>query len=311
MTVSDNPPEPFPGHDHGVWAPVTGKVVASWPAGHFAENLVVDGSGVVLVSLHSHERIDAYHPATGTVTRFAQTPAPVAGLVFDGNGTLWATGGRLGEPPGYVWRITGDGTCREWAQIPDALFMNGCAMHPDGRTLLACESVTGRVLAIDLGTGAWRTWISDDLLRPFGQQIPGANGIKLRGGCAWVSVTARNLLVQIPVLGGRSAGEPRIAAEHLRADDFAFAADGAAYVATHPANTVLRLAPDGSRVTIAGPARGAVGSTACAFGRGKDAGGLYVTSNGGMWAPFHGSVEDAKLIRLEPPGGAWGTGERA
>jgi len=192
MTVSDNPPEPFPGHDHGVWAPVTGKVVASWPAGHFAENLVVDGSGVVLVSLHSHERIDAYHPATGTVTRFAQTPAPVAGLVFDGNGTLWATGGRLGEPPGYVWRITGDGTCREWAQIPDALFMNGCAMHPDGRTLLACESVTGRVLAIALGTGAWRTWGSDDLLRPFGQQIPGANGIKLRGGCAWVSVTARN-----------------------------------------------------------------------------------------------------------------------
>ena len=55
--------------------------------------------------------------------------------------------------------------------------------------------------------------------------------------------------------------------EMLLADDFAFADSGALYVTTHPANAVVRLAPDGTRSTIAGPSEGAVGTTACAFGR--------------------------------------------
>ena len=59
-------------------------------------------------------------------------------------------------------------------------------------------------------------------------------------------------------------------AEKLRADDFAFGESGAAYIATHPAQAVLRLHPDGGRETIAGPHEGAVGSTACAFGRGAE-----------------------------------------
>jgi sugar lactone lactonase YvrE len=300
MAADDLPPEPFDGHDHGVWAPVPSEVVASWPAGHFAENLVIDRSGTVLVSLFSHSRIDRYDPATGNVTLFAKTPAPVAGLAFDGNGTLWATGGRLGDPPGYVWRFASDGQCEEWVRISDARFMNGCALHPNGRTLLVCESVTGRILAVDLTAPAWDSWITDDLLRPCHEQMPGANGIKLRDGSAWISVTDSNLLVRAPIRSDGRAGDLQITVKNLRADDFAFDADGALYVTTHPANTVLRLAPDGSRTTIAGPAQGVVGSTACAFGRGNERASLYVTTNGGMWAPYHGQLEEAKLVRLEP-----------
>jgi len=33
-------------------------------------------------------------------------------------------------------------------EFPEALFMNGCAAHSDSRTLLICESVTARMLAI-------------------------------------------------------------------------------------------------------------------------------------------------------------------
>jgi hypothetical protein len=172
--------ESFPGHDAGTWAPVPCRVVGSWPAGHFAENLAVDESGAVLISLHSHNRVDRYNAATGSVADFAHLPAPVAGLAFDALGTLWATGGILGRAPGHVWRIEPDGTYEDWVQIPDALFMNGCAPDPDGRTLLACESVTGRVLAIDLSQRRWTSWLDDQRLRPDSDQIPGANGIKLR-----------------------------------------------------------------------------------------------------------------------------------
>lgn len=299
MAVDDHAPEPFPGHDHGAWSPVPTEALALWPAGHFAENLVVDDTGAVFVSLHSHLRIDRFDPPTGTLAQFAHAPAPVAGLTFDAGGTLWATGGRLGEPPGYVWRITPGGR-EEWLQIPEALWMNGCAMHPDGRTLLACESVTGRILAIDLVEPGWRDWISDELLRPQGDQIPGANGIKLRDGRAWISVTDRNLLVTAAISADGGAGDLQVAVERVRADDFAFAASGGLYVATHPANTVLRLAPDATRTTIAGPDQGAVGSTACAFGRRpQDTDALYVTTNGGMWAPYRGKVEEAKLLRLQ------------
>ena len=68
--------ELFPGHDGGQWARVPSKVVATWPAGSFAENLAVLPDGAVLVSLHSHNRIDRYDPATGTVSAFAELPAP-------------------------------------------------------------------------------------------------------------------------------------------------------------------------------------------------------------------------------------------
>jgi hypothetical protein len=40
-------PEPFPGHETGVWSPVNASIVASWPAPAFAENLVVDPDGAV------------------------------------------------------------------------------------------------------------------------------------------------------------------------------------------------------------------------------------------------------------------------
>ena len=57
---------------------------------------------------------------------------------------------------------------------------------------------------------------------------------------------------------------------------------------------------DGTRVTIAGPEDGAVGSTSCAFGSGKNEENiLYVTTNGGLWTPYRGEVQEARLLRLE------------
>lgn len=298
----DSPePDPFPGHDGGAWTPVPGRVVATWPAGHFAENVAVDPSGGVFVSLHSHNRVERYDPSDGTVRTFARLHGPVAGLALGGGGTLWATGGTVGQVPGFVWRIGPDGAAETWCEIPDAVFMNGCTLVADETRLLVCESMTGRILAVDLvDRGRWQVWVADERLRPTGTQTPGANGIKIHAGAAVVSVTDRHLVLRIPLLADGAAGPIEVLAEGLRADDFAIADDGTMFIATHPVQTVMRLAPNGTRTTLAGPADGAVGSTACAFGRGAgDRGALYVTTTGGLWGPYRGVVQEAKLLRLE------------
>jgi hypothetical protein len=47
------------------------------------------------------------------------------------------------------------------------------------------------------------------------------------------------------------------------------------------------------------PAEGAVGTTACAFGRdADDRDVLCVTTSGGLWMPYQGLVQEARLLRL-------------
>jgi len=292
-------PDPLPGHDGGSWAPVRSETVACWPQGHFAENLAIDSAGDVYVSLHSHHRIDRFHPRSRQVENFARLDAPAAGLAFDAIGRLWVTGGTVGESPGYVWCIPPSGRPQLWVEVPDALFMNGCAVHPDGQTLLVCESLTGRILAIDQDTQRWSVWLEDDQLRPKSAQMPGANGIKLHAGWAWISVTDHDRIMRVRIAADGSAGCLETVATQLRADDFAFADSGALYIATHAAQTVVRLGADGTRTTLAGPREGAVGSTACAFGRlAEDLACLYVTTTGGLLSPYQGQVQEAKLLRL-------------
>jgi len=298
MNTTTSPPDPFPGHDGGSWAPVLCEVVASWAQGHFAENLAVDPVGAVYVSLHSHDRVDRYDPKTRKLEEFARVTAPAAGLALDAAGALWVSGGEVGKGPGFIWRIR-SGRPELWAEISDAVFMNGCAQHPDGRTLLVCESVTGRILAIDQKEKRWRVWLRDDRLRPQSARTPGANGIKVHDGAAWISVTDHNRIVRSEINADGSAGRMEAVAEQLHADDFAFGESGALYIATHATQSIMRLRPDGGRETIAGPQEGAVGSTACAFGRGtEDSNALYATTTGGMRYPYRGVVQEAKLLRL-------------
>ena len=109
-------------------SPVDVRVVATWPVGSFAENLAVHPDGSVFVRLHTPQRIDRYDPISGRTTSFADLLAPRMGLAFDGEGTLWATGGAFPQGPGYVWRVAQDGpfdfgpTCRTHPSSMDAPF---------------------------------------------------------------------------------------------------------------------------------------------------------------------------------------------
>ena len=56
--------------------------------------------------------------------------------------------------------------------------------------------------------------MTDDRLCPESAETPGANGIKLRGSWAWVSVTDRNLILRPPVREDGAAGPLEVAAEN-------------------------------------------------------------------------------------------------
>src|SRR5882672_6405494 len=289
----------YPDHDGGEFAPILATTVATWRAPAFLENLAVDAEGAVFVTVYSHKRVDRYDPATG--------PAPPMGLAFDASGTLWVTAGTLRQGPGFVYRVDRDGAVRQWCEFADAPFINGCTMHPNGRTLLVCESASGRILAIDLDKpGHWDVWLQGNRLKPIIPGYPGANGIKIREGWAWISVSGRRIFVRVPIQPDGSAGAIEIAATHLLPDDFAFGMSGSVYITTHPEHTLVRLDPSGARTTLAGPEQGMVGSTACAFGRAPgDEKALYVTTDGGFLIPHEGGIQDAKLVRLEVGESGW------
>ena len=166
-----------PDHDGGKFAPIEATTSRRGRRAHFLENLTVDAEGAVFVTVYSHNRVDRYDPATGATTTFAEVPAPPMGLAFDAGGVLWMTSGTLYEGPGFIWRVERTGAVRQWCELPDATFMNGCTMHPNGRTLLACESSSGHILAIDLGQpDRWDVWLQGNRLRPLCPDIRGRTG---------------------------------------------------------------------------------------------------------------------------------------
>jgi sugar lactone lactonase YvrE len=293
--------ESYVKHDGGAFLPKDVQVVATWPAGTFVENLAIGSTGAIFVSLYSHNRIDRYDPATGVTAKFAELPAPPMGLAFDGDGQLWATGGPFPKGPGYIWKIAQDGSVQHWADLPDAVFINGCTLHPDGHTLLACESITGRILAIDLREpGRWSAWLSDDLLKPIQPHYPGANGIKIIDDWVWISVSGRGLMLRTKLQSDGRPGTLETKGTDICADDFAIGTSGSLYITTHVEQTVMHIDATGTRTTIAGPEQGAVGTTACAFGRtpGNET-AIYVTTDGGFIVPYQNTVQEAKLLRIE------------
>ena len=289
-------------HDGGPSTLHPSEIVASWPKGSFVENLAVDAEGAIFMTLHTEGAVVRFDPETRAVTPFATFPGPVAGLVIAADGILYVSGGRPGQAPGMIWKADREGGVSRLAELPDALFLNGMALHPDGRRLLVAESIGGKVHSVDPDDGKVEVWMQDAALRPAetDAMTPGVNGVKLHQDSVYVSVTGRDRVLRAPILPDGSPGPLEIVAEKLRADDFAVGPDGSLYIATHPACSLVRLRPDGTRCTLAGSDEGLTGATAVAFGRTeRDRGSVYVTTTGGTMTLPSEALETAKLVRVD------------
>jgi sugar lactone lactonase YvrE len=285
-------------HDGGDIAYAPTKIVATWPKGSFVENIAIDPDGAIFVTLHTDRAVVRVDAATGAVTPFAQFETPVAGLAFAVDGSLIVSGGTPGQCPGVIWRVMPDGSVWHVADLPDAAFLNGITPLDD--RFLVADSIGGLIYAVDPRDGGVTTWLADPRLAPADASgTPGANGIKIFAGHAYISVTGSDAIYRTQITGER-AGPIALYAERIRADDFAIDTVGALYIATHPARSLVRLAPDGRRATLAGPEHGMVGATAVAFGRtAADRHAVYVTTTGGTMTVSPDELEPAKLVRVD------------
>lgn len=288
----------LPPHDGGKFEPVSHAIVHSWAPGTFVENIAVDSGGSIFCTGHPGE---VFRIREGVCEIFAKLPEAPNGILFDSDGVMWVgTGGGFGSPiPNNIWRIDMDGTPEHWVQIEEAKFLNGMALHPDGRVVVV-DSFSGGIYAIDTKQKKWSLWYRSDALKPQPDvHGPGANGIKFHDGAAYVSVTNKSQLLKLAMDPRGEVTEVVIFAETLLIDDFSIDAAGNFYLTSHPYDTVVHLAADGTRRTIAGAEQAVIGSTACAFGRqAGDEHGLYVTGDGGMINPPANGLQPATLVRL-------------
>jgi sugar lactone lactonase YvrE len=288
-------------HDGGAVIPAPCRTITTWPKGNFAENLVVDSQGHVIVTLHNMGTVTRVDPRSGIATPVATFDCGVAGLALGQDGAIYVSGGVLGKPPGKIWQVAPDGTKREIATIADATFLNGMTVHPDGRRLLVADSMSGRIYAVATDTGAVDVWLADDRLRPIPNvMVPGVNGIKLFEGYAYISSTVHDTLYRGALAPDGSITALSPFADHLRADDFAFDVDGNLYIATHPANSLVRLSQKGDRATLGDLSQGMICPTAVAFGRLiGDERGVYVTTTGGVMHRGEDEIQEARLLWLD------------
>ena len=288
-------------HDGGLMAPASCATIATWPKGSFVESVAVAASGRIFVTLHTGRLVAVIDPVSHQVTEFAHFDTPVAGLVFARDGILFVSAGKPGQAPGVLWRVARDGAVSKAADLPDAVFLNGMCLHPDGQRVLVAESILGRIYAVDPATGTVEVWLDDARLSGApGDATPGVNGIKIAGGHVVLSVTRSDGLFSTTLDAYGAPGAIATLADNLRADDFAIAADGSLFIATHPACSLVRLAPDGTRTTLAGAEQGMTGATAVAFGRSAhDRESVYVTTTGGTMILPDDQLEPAKLVRVD------------
>ncbi|MCU0569588.1 MAG: SMP-30/gluconolactonase/LRE family protein [Oculatellaceae cyanobacterium Prado106] len=288
---------------------VPAQTLTSYPEGSFLESIVIAPSGAMYISRHETGEVIERSP-NGTLSTFATNPnGVIAGLALDQDGSLYAVGGQKEQPQATVYRIAATGAIEPVMTIPGAQFLNGMTLLQPG-IFLATDSTAGLVWRIDVRDRTATTWLQDESLTPQTPEssFPGANGIKVFQGAAYISNSDRRHIVRVPIQPDGTAGQPEIFASNTVIDDFAFAEDGTLYIATHPTNTVVALCPNGTRQVIAEAEQGVVGSTAIALGIESDRHHLYVVGNGGVFAPPEGGLQPAKLVQLKINEGGCGVG---
>lgn len=277
---------------------VPAQVVAEFPANTFLESIVVSPNQTLFITDHYGGKVICIDPE-GVAATHAIVAGKATGLAFALDGSLLLTGWDEQNTP-VVWRVSSEGIVDVLATLPDAQFLNGLTFL-SGSLYLIADSYRGAIWELDADQGSVRIWLEHPLLARATPEnpTPAVNGLKLFNQVLYASNTQNAQIVRIPIESGQP-GEPEVFVQNANIDDFAFDRAGNLYGTTHVFNSVVKIAPDGSIMTLAQAEQGMVGTTAAAFGRSPaDLTHLYVTTNGGMSLPPSTGIESAKVVRLD------------
>ncbi|MEV0237717.1 hypothetical protein [Nonomuraea sp. NPDC050786] len=260
-------------------------------AGEMPENIVVLTDGTTCATLLMAGAV--WLSSSEEPERVVPEPADaiVVGLASDAEDRLYAAVRSTTATVAGIWRREGPRRWVRFAASETRAGLNGITFADDG-TLFAADSVHGEILRCAPGDDTLRLWLADERLAPVSPDdavsSTGVNGLKVRDGALWATNTAQGTVLRIGIDAGRP-GKVEQMYTGIPADDFAFDSSGTLYLAVHPRNTVLRIAPDGAMTVLATEADGLDGPSAIAV---VDD-GLLVTSLGML-----GSTHNCNIAHL-------------
>jgi sugar lactone lactonase YvrE len=262
------------------------------------QNLCIDGEGTALITSLLDGRIWRV-PFGGHPQMFAQIDGRPSGIAADPDGG-WVVFGWDNRGGVAVFRLYADGKWEKFADVPGAIFPNGAFRLERDRYLVA-DSIAATIWHLDYTSKSVTPWYQHAALGPKPDAwAPALNGLQMFSDFLYMSNSSTNQLLRIKVASGQPVGIPEVVYDDIELDDFAFDKDGTLYSATHPNDVILKLTQNGVLTRSAGPAEGVRGCTACKFSpRPGDETGLYVITDGGLFNPMSGGLQNARLVRLE------------
>lgn len=227
-------------------------------AGELPEGLAIDKRGRIYITMPFIGELRRIDP-DGTEHLVTHLPTGGGfgpfGLAVDAVGNVYATVVTFDPATQGVYRVTPEGVATRIPGTEAIEFGNGISFGDRG-ALYVTDSIAGRIWRIPRG-GAAELWVSSPLLVGDGSSaLPapiGANGIAYRHRTIYVTNFELGSIVAIPVLPDGSAGVPTVLVQDASlegADGMALDAVGNLYVAVLLESTVVRIAPDGTELTV-------------------------------------------------------------
>ena len=189
-----------------------------------------------------------------------------------------------------IWQVDmtqAEPTVKLITQIPTAEGLNGmAALNGFSGTILVADTILGAVYKVDVSTGAYSIAIQNDDFAPVAGHTPafGINGLRMSGGDLYFTNSAQGLFGRVPVNGeGAAEGDVQILARLETSagtyDDLDLDCEGNSWIATHT-DMVLTVTTGGTQSNMTGGTTPFLQPTSARFGRGGEAGVLYVADYG-------------------------------